>query len=299
MPSWNEILQNTTSVSTFDSTRRQYLKELHDITGRNTILYYSGWLQKPNNPNTPLSELDKNGFMATIHQLDRDLGLDLILHTEGGEIAVTESLVNYLRQMFGKNIRAIVPQIAMSAGTMIALSCKEILMGKHSSLGPIDPQYGNLSAHAVIEEFYRANKELTKIKVSEPMWQLIIAKYGPTLVGECEKSIKWADRAVRGWLQDCMFDGDNDPKVKIDKIMSELADHTFTLSHARRISIDRVRELGINVIALEDHQDMQEAVMNIHHTCMITLERSNAFKLIENHLGIAYIRSQVPQIVPV
>jgi len=36
--------------------------------------------------------------------------------------------------MFGTNIRAIVPQLAMSAGTMIALSCKEIVMGKQSNL---------------------------------------------------------------------------------------------------------------------------------------------------------------------
>ena len=42
--------------------------------------------------------------------------------------------------MFGTDIRAIVPQLALSAGTMVALACKEIIMGKHSSLGPIDPQ---------------------------------------------------------------------------------------------------------------------------------------------------------------
>jgi len=299
MPSWNEILQDTTSTSTFDIARRQYLKELHAITQRNAILYYSGWLQKPENPNTHLSELDKNGFMAAIYKLDRDLGLDLILHTQGGEIAVTESLVDYLHQMFGNNIPAIIPQIAMSAGTMIALACKEIIMGKHSSLGPIDPQYGNLSAHAIVEEFHRANRELSKRIISEPAWQLIIAKYGATLVGECEKSIKWADSAVRGWLKDCMFEGDTASKTKIDKIMSELADHTFTLSHDRRVSIGRIRELGINVVALEDDQDLQEAVMNIHHSCMITLERTNAFKIIENQLGVAYIRSQVAQLISV
>jgi ClpP class serine protease len=73
--------------------------------------------------------------------MDRSKGLDLILHTPGGDMAATESLVDYLRQMFGKDIRAIVPQIAMSGGTMIALAWKEILMGKHSNLGPIDPQF--------------------------------------------------------------------------------------------------------------------------------------------------------------
>jgi membrane-bound ClpP family serine protease len=58
--------------------------------------------------------------------------------------------------MFGTNIRAIIPQMAMSAGTMIALSTREIIMGKHSNLGPIDPQIAGIPAHGVIEEFNRA-----------------------------------------------------------------------------------------------------------------------------------------------
>ena len=36
--------------------------------------------------------------------------------------------------------------MAMSGGTMIACSCKEILMGKHSSLGPVDPQIMGIAA---------------------------------------------------------------------------------------------------------------------------------------------------------
>ena len=45
-------------------------------------------------------------------------GLDLILHTPGGDMAATESLVDYLRAMFGTDICAFVPQLAMSAGTI-------------------------------------------------------------------------------------------------------------------------------------------------------------------------------------
>ena len=78
--------------------------------------------------------------MLCIHKLDRSKGLDLILHTPGGSGAATESLVNYLHQMFGNDIRAFVPQLAMSAGTILACSCKEIYMGKHSNLGLVDPQ---------------------------------------------------------------------------------------------------------------------------------------------------------------
>jgi ClpP class serine protease len=76
-----------------------------------------------------VNDKDKNAFMVNIHKLDRSKGLDLILHTPGGDLAATESIVDYLHSMFGLNIRAIIPQISMSAGTLIALSCKEIVMG--------------------------------------------------------------------------------------------------------------------------------------------------------------------------
>jgi ClpP class serine protease len=72
--------------------------------------------------------------------------------------------------MFDVNIRAIIPQIAMSAGTMIACACREILMGKQSSLGPIDPQIGGLAAHGVIEEFTNAQKEVLKNQVLGILW---------------------------------------------------------------------------------------------------------------------------------
>ncbi|MFA5433061.1 MAG: S49 family peptidase, partial [Candidatus Paceibacterota bacterium] len=125
--------------------------------------------------------------------------LDLILHTPGGETAATESIVDYLHSMFGNNIRAIVPQLAMSAGTMIACSCKEIIMGLQSSLGPIDPQFGGIPAHAIVEEFKRAYSEIKADPVKAAVWQPIVARYNPTLVGECEKAIDWSEKMVENW----------------------------------------------------------------------------------------------------
>jgi ClpP class serine protease len=142
MPSWHKILNEINSTgSTHDVIRRKYIKELSEKTGRNTIIYYSGWLQKPGFAGTEVNDNDKNGLMTVIHGLDRTKGLDLVLHTPGGEVAATESLIDYLNSMFNHDIRAIVPQLAMSAGTMIACACDQIIMGKHSSLGPIDPQF--------------------------------------------------------------------------------------------------------------------------------------------------------------
>jgi len=154
MPSWSQVLAEINQVNqpdALDVVRRKYLALLYKHTNRNVIAYYSGWLQKSQFSGAFIDDDDKNGFMATIHQLDRKKGLDLLLHTPGGSMAATESIIDYLHKMFS-DIRAFVPQLAMSGGTMIACACSEIVMGKQSSLGPIDPQYNGIPAAGVQEE---------------------------------------------------------------------------------------------------------------------------------------------------
>ena len=180
MPAWDDLLDEIKSqVSPHDAVRRKHLKLLSEHTGRNTIAYYSGWMQKAalqNDPNVSLgiSDEDKNGFMATVHKLDRDKGLDLFLHTPGGDMAATESIVRYLRSMFGTNIRAIIPQQAMSGGTIMALSCNSIVLGKGSSIGPIDPQMNGMALNGILEEFDQIKAEIAGNPASALVWQHVL-----------------------------------------------------------------------------------------------------------------------------
>lgn len=296
MPSWNEILKEIGSQpNNYDLIRRQYLLKLHQKTKRNLIVYYSGWLQKGNIAQHgfrfDINDADNMGFMSTIKGLDKNIGLDLILHTPGGSIGTTESIVTYLRSIFGTNIRAIIPQIAMSAGTMIACSCKEILMGKHSNLGPIDPQINGIPTHGIIEEFNRAKDEISKDAKTIPIWQPILARYNPTLVGECEKAIEWSEEMVSEWLKNGMFEGDIDADKKVQNIITELGSHAMTKSHDRHISIDLAKnKLGLKIVELETDQELQDLVLSVHHSCIITLTQTPAYKLIENHFGKAFIQ---------
>lgn len=294
MPSWSHVRTETSAVgSAHDVIRRKYIAELSKLTGRNTIVYYSGWLEKSiianqGVPGFEVNDSDKNGFMATVHNLPRGDGLDLVLHTPGGNVAATESLVEYLKSMF-TDIRVVIPQLAMSAGTMIALASNQIVMGKHSSLGPIDPQIGGLPAHGIMEEFERARREIQADPSTIPLWQPIIAKYSPTLIGECEKAVSWANQMVHAWLVAGMFSADHDSSQKADAVVSELASHALTLSHDRHISNVKAKSLGLNILDLEGDQKLQEAVLSVHHSCIQTLSETPAMKIIENNIGIAQI----------
>jgi hypothetical protein len=299
MPNWNQLLNEVKALgSAHDVLRRKYLRNLHEETKRNVITYYSGWLQKGGFPVAGINDEDKNGFMTTINGLDRSLGLDLVLHTPGGETAATESLVDYLRKMFKGDIRAIVPQIAMSGGTMIACACKIILMGKQSSLGPIDPNFGGIPAHGVIEEFKKAHEEIRQDPSKIPVWQPIIAKYSPAFIGECQKAITWSEQLVRDWLATGMLAGDEKRADKINRIIQELGNHALTLSHARHLPAETCSAMGLRIEMMEDKQSLQDAVLSLHHAYMLTLSQTGALKIIENQQGAAFIQTaQVSQVV--
>ena len=68
MPNWNDLLDELQKTgSAFDVVRRKYIKALSDLTGRNTIAYYSGWLQRSRVENIEINDGDKTGLMTTIH----------------------------------------------------------------------------------------------------------------------------------------------------------------------------------------------------------------------------------------
>lgn len=291
MPTWDEILKeaqdpNDPNLLAVDPVRRKYLSLLHSHTGRNVISYYSAWLDRTGVKYLTIEDQDKNAFMRSIQGMDKTKGLDLILHTPGGDIAAAESLVEYLWLIFGKDIRVVVPQLAMSAGTMIACSAKSIVMGKHSSLGPIDPQYGGIPAHGVIEEFARAIAEVTTNQASAMIWGQVISKYQPTFLGQCEKAVAWSRDMVTTWLTENMFGGDPLASAKASRIVAELNDPGQMKTHNRHLSASKCQQMGLSIEKLEDDPILQELVLSIHHSSMLTFAVDQTVsKIIENHFG--------------
>jgi hypothetical protein len=306
MPNWNEILneitahiqQGITSAQTAqDAIRQKYLGQLFEYATprRNIIAYYSGFLSKPTLEGIEINDEDKAGLMTTVNKLDKSLGLDLIIHTPGGNLAATETIVHYLKQIFGNNIRAIVPQIAMSAGTMIACSCKSIVMGKQSSLGPVDPQFGAISAAGVVEEFKKAFDEIKADPDRAKVWQFIIGRYAPSFLGQCENAVDRAKNFVRTALEANMLSANPNRASLATTIVDELTDFAGNKGHDRHIHYDECIKMGLIVEQMEADQTYQDRLLSVHHCYMHALMNTPAFKIIENHLGIAVIKQQQQQ----
>lgn len=298
MPNWNDTLTELQADSRgpHDRLRLKYLKQLSSHTGRDILVYYSGWLQKGQLAQQFPSEFsigdaDKIGFMTCSKGYKKDRGLDLLLHTPGGDVAATESIIDYLHSLYDGDIRAIIPQMAMSGGTLIAVSCKEVIMGRQSSIGPVDPQIQGMPAEAIVEEFKRAVAEVKDAPHAIPLWQPIISKYWPTLITSCEHAIDWSDKLLRGSLAKCMLAGDSqeDREVKLDKIADLLGKQSTSKAHNRHINPEKAIEIGLKVTMLEDDQKLQDIVLTLHHALMLTLMQTAAVKVIENHRGIAHV----------
>jgi len=309
MPTWGEILsqlaaeQEVSGPLAFDIVRRTYLAALSEFTGNCTILYATKWTV-PSNVQPDLLQIveeDVQGLMEVVHGVDNEK-LDLILHSPGGSPEATEAFVTYLRSKF-RFIRVIVPHAAMSAATMLACAADEIIMGKHSFLGPIDPQmivpsqYGAISApaQAILDQFEMAKKECKDPQLLGS-WMPILSQFGPALLVECQEALELAKTLVREWLLEYMFKEEETGGELAAQAADKLAAHGDWMSHARHISRDAAEKtLNLRITYLEDDERLQDLVLSVFHAASHTFNGTPAVKLIENHLGKAFIKQHIVQ----
>jgi len=297
MPTRNEIQQEILNRkgAAQDEVRREYLRRLAGHTGRDTILYASAFTSQKGQaiPGVVLSVTldDVQSFMSALHGLKNDK-LDLVLHSPGGSMEAAEQIVQYLRAKYG-HIRAVIPQNAMSAATMIACACDEIVMGKHSAIGPIDPQVTfptpagafTAPAQAILDEFEQAKAEVAANPATAPLWVTKIQAYPHGFLNMCRTTLDLARDKVAEWLDTYMFKGLAHPDRPGRPIADWLGDAKAHKTHGRPINIAMAKGKGLKVGALEDDQDLQELVLSTFHAATVTFDVTQCVKMVENHAG--------------
>lgn len=307
MPVWSDILgelkQSAEARGTpdFDGIRRKYLSTVAKETGRSTILYATKWTQGGDvNPgDITIAFEDLQGLMEVVHDLPGP-NLDLVLHSPGGSLDAVGAFVHYLRAKYD-NVRVIVPSLAMSAATMIACAADVIVMGKHSFLGPIDPQLvlqtplgpRMVPAQAIIAQF-----ELAKTECRDPSmlgaWMPMLGQYGPDLLVQCKNASELAKKMAIQWLQNYMFAGEEDADSRASGIGEWLSTHDEHKSHGRPIAREELIEKGLKISLLEDNQTVQDLFLSVFHATTQTFAGTYAVKIIENNKGKAFVK-QAPR----
>jgi hypothetical protein len=299
VPGWGDILaeiqaeaQANNGQVNIDAIRRKYLTQLHALTGRSVVVYATDFLGK-GGPQTSIQLSDMQGLMEVFKDLPGP-NLDLVLHSPGGQAEATDRLVRYMRSKFD-HVRVFVPLAAMSAATMWSMAADEIVMGKHSQLGPIDPQITlpngiPVPAGALLEQFREAGDECAKDPSRITGWLPTLQQYPPGLLNVCESAAALSKRLVAEWLKTYMFAGDPKAAAKARTVAAWLCNDRRHLSHSRAITRDELEAKKVRVTYLEDDPALQDAVLSVHHAVMHTFGNGSAVKIIENNLGRAYVQ---------
>lgn len=177
--------------------------------------------------------------------------LVIILDTGGGIVEVVERMVDTLRHHYA-DVRFIIPDRAMSAGTVFALSGDDILMDYFSVLGPIDPQIEKegklLPALAYLVQFDRLKQrsaagalttaemvllqklDLGELQLFEEARELSVSLLKKWLVKYKFKD--WSETETRKATVDMAY-----KEKRAEDIATALSDHQKWHSHGKGISM--------------------------------------------------------------
>lgn len=179
---------------------------------------------------------DSEDVLRAIQLTDRSVPIDLVLHTPGGLVLAALQIARAMKDHPGK-VTVFVPHFAMSGGTLIGLAADEIVMCRHSVLGPIDPQIGQMPAASII----RVAEQKPIAEVYDQT--LILADVGRKAVTQVRTA---AEQLLAGKL----------PEDRARELARLLSEGTWT--HDYPISADQALSFGLKIST-----DMPEDVLEL------------------------------------
>ncbi|AEH23421.1 protein of unknown function DUF114 [Thermodesulfobacterium geofontis OPF15] len=168
---------------------------------------------------------DSEEVIRAIRLTDKDVPIDIILHTPGGLVLAALQIALAIKKHPAK-VTAFVPHYAMSGGTLIALACDEIVMGEHAVLGPVDPQIREYPAASIL----RAVKRKPPEHIDDST--LILADIAEMALKQMKENLK-------------IILDERYPPEKIEEIAEILSQGYFT--HDYPITYEEAKKLGLPV----------------------------------------------------
>ena len=214
----------------------------------NVITYYRMLIQK-------LQGTEKSGRK----------NLAVFLNTPGGNAETVERLSD-INRYFYDEVYFVVPDQAMSAGTVFCLSGDKIFMDYSSVLGPIDPQIyiegKYVPIQGYLEKINECIEKATKGELLNVVEIALLQKVDFAFWQFCQQSSDFAKELVIKWLSNYMFKNQSDEKISvIENIADRLNNNEIWKSHGRFINIRTLQNLGLKI---EDYTKNEKLFNAIH-----------------------------------
>ena len=253
-------------------TRQDRIRQIEQRSGRRLVCYVAG-------PAASINSGDIPPFVDLLDDVTEGEDLDLLLHSNGGDIDQAERIIMMCRKKIGAAaaFRVIVPDSAKSAATLIAIGADEIVMGYCSELGPIDPQVEITTASGErmgrpAQSFLDGLEEIVNSVgggALSPAYFPLLDKLDPALIDFCKKALKRSQDMASYFLQQYSLKDDPD---KAEEIAKELNNVEQYLSHGAVIDAQRAIDLGLNVRYLEPQDDLWQAFWRLYCLDRLALE---------------------------
>jgi hypothetical protein len=200
--------------------------------------------------------------------------LTILLNTPGGSAETVEKMVEIIRHHY-KEVFFVVPDYAMSAGTIFCMSGDKIFMDYSSSLGPIDPQVFNGTTYVPALGYLDKVNELIEKARDGTLTQaefLILQNQDLAMLRSYEQARDLTITLLKNWLVSYKFkewtEHKSDP-MKIGQLVSaeekqqraeEIADmlgnNKIWHSHGRMINISKLQ--SVLRLEIEDYSEQTE-----------------------------------------
>lgn len=210
--------------------------------------------------------------------------LFVILETPGGYIEVVQRIADIFRHHYRK-VEFIIPNCAMSAGTVLAMSGDAIHMDYFSILGPIDPQiekigsgtYDLIPALGYLVQYERLIEKSRKGQLTTAEITFLVSKFDPAELYSYEQARKLSIRLLKEWLVKYKFKNwtkTRTRKLKVtrqmrvkraEKIAGLLNEVERWHSHSRGISMPVLRRvLKLEIEDFGENENLNEKIKTYH-----------------------------------
>ena len=220
-------------------------------------------------------------FQRLLRKLPRTKDLVLILESHGGSIDTASAIASICRGRFG-SFKVIVPFMAKSAATLLALSADERLFTSYTQLGPVDPQVGHPEKRGIYFPAHSIKESLEQVEACrDPLVKAAMAdKLDPFLIGAYRDAIAASTQYVEETIQEW---GVPNAAEIISAFINKYKSHGYPLG--RKV----LEKLKIPHTPVDD--DLEDAVCELVDTCMDILnfdDGSGVIVLTERAYSFSY-----------
>ncbi len=281
--------------------RQELLKELGNKLGEAPVVAY---IANTMNPISAMMLPDIEPIIDLIKVASRkSKEVYLILESLGGDGNVAEKLLYMFREEFTKSFNVIVPNMAKSAATMLAIGADKIITGTTSELGPIDPQIQfflptgqpyYVPAKSIIGTLNKIKEEIEKNPKIVTLYYPILQQIRPEYINLCEESIAFSIRFAKQWLEKGAMKG----KLKndIEKTVDELTKGDRFNLHGSVINHEEAKNLGLNIEFWDQNDERWQLLWNYYLRVKASFQiNPNAAKLFETTESSITVNVQVVQ----